>query len=91
MSEFDYTDGEWFDHDAPAPTERCHNYPSHTCEGVVTTVVSRSGLSTSHKCEGCQEDLAGRLAAIDERYPDSSVAPSWFDPTYAGERWDSDY
>ena len=23
--------------------------------------------------------------------PMSDVAPSWFDPTYAGERWDEDY
>jgi hypothetical protein len=23
-----------------------------------------------------------------ERYADSDVAPSWFDPSYAGESWD---
>ena len=26
-----------------------------------------------------------------ERYADCDVAPSWFDPAYAGERWDDDY
>jgi len=26
-----------------------------------------------------------------ERYADSDVAPSWFDPSYAGERWNEDY
>jgi hypothetical protein len=24
-------------------------------------------------------------------YPDSPVAPAWFDPAAAGERWDEDY
>ena len=23
-------------------------------------------------------------------YPDSDIAPAWFDPTYAGERWEED-
>ncbi len=26
-----------------------------------------------------------------ERYANSDVAPSWFDPADAGERWDDDY
>lgn len=26
-----------------------------------------------------------------ERYADSDVVPDWFDPSYAGERWDDDY
>jgi hypothetical protein len=26
-----------------------------------------------------------------ERYADSDVVPSWFDPSYAGEHWDDDY
>lgn len=25
-----------------------------------------------------------------ERYADSDVAPSWFDPSYAGESWDGE-
>ena len=24
-------------------------------------------------------------------YPDSPIAPAWFDPAVAGERWDEDY
>jgi hypothetical protein len=24
-------------------------------------------------------------------YPDSPIAPAWFDPMAAGERWDDDY
>lgn len=26
-----------------------------------------------------------------ERYAHSDIAPDWFDPTIAGERWDDDY
>lgn len=26
-----------------------------------------------------------------ERWWESDVPPAWFDPTYAGERWDDDY
>lgn len=26
-----------------------------------------------------------------EKYADSDTPPSWFDPSYAGERWDDDY
>ena len=28
---------------------------------------------------------------IERDYPDSSMAPSWFDPANAGEHWDSDW
>lgn len=91
MSEFNYTNGTYYNYDAPGPTEACHFYPSPTCSGGVTTVTSRSGLTTSNKCESCQDDLAARLDAVDRRYPDQATPPSWFDPTYAGESWDGDY
>jgi hypothetical protein len=75
----------------PGPTEWCLNYPSDDCEGMSQTRYSRSGLTQSVKCDGCQNVLDEALDRIQNRYPDSSVAPSWFDPTYAGESWDSDY
>jgi hypothetical protein len=28
---------------------------------------------------------------INQYYPDSQIAPSWFDPANAGESWDEDY
>lgn len=91
MSDFDYTDGTFFDFDAPGPTEACLFFSQGKCSGGVTTVTSRSGMTTSNKCQACQDDLNTRLDAVARRYPDSATAPSWFDPTYAGERWDSDY
>lgn len=42
----------------------------------------------------CDHHFAGRLDRYEnslERYADSDVAPSWFDPSYCGERWDEDY
>lgn len=72
------------------PTERCDNYPSEQCGGETYPRTSRSGLTHSLKCDGCQAALDDRLDEIDRRYPDSPIAPSWFDPTYAGEHWDSE-
>lgn len=42
----------------------------------------------------CERHWSERLAAREnsiEKYADSDVEPSWFDPTFAGERWDDDY
>ena len=65
--------------------------PNGDCGGRVEERTSRSGLTVSVKCENCYNRLQERLDEIEQRYPDSPFAPSWFDPTYAGETWDSDY
>lgn len=39
----------------------------------------------------CEKHWSERLGAREnsmERYAHSDTAPGWFDPTYAGERWD---
>lgn len=94
MSMSTYDDSELaYDDDGfakPMPTERCDNYPSESCKGTTLPRTSRSGLTHSLKCTGCQSALDDRLDEIDRRYPDSDVAPSWFDPTYAGESWDGE-
>ncbi|ALF01567.1 hypothetical protein AVU96_gp068 [Mycobacterium phage Snenia] len=36
------------------------------------------------------ERVQPRMDAIRERYPDTDIPPAWFDPTYAGERWNED-
>lgn len=41
----------------------------------------------------CEHHWARRLEAREksiERYENSDVPPSWFDPTFAGESWDGD-
>lgn len=85
--ELEYDDGGFV---KEMPTERCDNHPSPTCSGTTLPRTSRSGLTHSLKCTGCQNDLDERLDEIDQRYPDSDVAPSWFDPTYVGESWDGE-
>lgn len=61
------------------------------CEGPVEQRWSRSGYTSTFRCEGHEMAHQDVLDGIAQRYPDSDVAPSWFDPTYAGERWDEDY
>lgn len=66
------------------------------CGGVVTEYFALSGSGLAYpRCEKGYaeyvERTQPRLDEVNARYPDSSFAPSWFDPTYAGESWDDDY
>jgi len=74
----EYTFADCFDHDS-------------TCEGEVNEWASRSGITTAVRCDHHQMQKEAKLDEIAQRYPDSDVAPNWFDPTYAGERWNDDY
>lgn len=50
------------------------------------------GGSAVPRCEAHFEARLQRWEDSDlERYADSDVAPSWFDPSACGERWDDDY
>lgn len=59
-----------------------------------------SGPVEMHSLDGlkywprCRFHFAERMRSYEnsiERYANSDVAPGWFDPTAAGERWDEDY
>lgn len=65
--------------------------PTMTCAGEVNEYWSRSGCTKSARCEAHWMAHNEMLDGIAERYPDSDAAPAWFDPTYAGERWNDDY
>lgn len=59
------------------------------CQGLVE-MRSLDGVKWWPRCE---YHWAKRLDSYDnsiERYAHSSVAPDWFDPSYAGESWDDD-
>ena len=43
------------------------------------------------RCARHLDERDRRLHQIRRDYPDSPMAPSWFDPLNAGERWDDDY
>ena len=62
------------------------------CEGEVEYRFPLSGTGKSFpRCDKHWGQRLDKQAKINERYPDSSMPPSDFDPTYAGERWDDEY
>lgn len=69
------------------PATECTEY-GPDCRGPVDEHSSRSGMTSARRCDGHWYAHCDRLDAISRRYPDSPSAPSWFDPSYAGESWD---
>lgn len=62
-----------------------------TCEGAVGYHAVPGG-NAMPRCEAHWELRLTRWEESDlERYADSDLAPSWFDPEACGERWDDDY
>jgi|TARA_B100001093_G_scaffold232871_2_gene223279 hypothetical protein len=62
------------------------------CEGEVGYYVNpHNEWKAFPRCEKHHEAAVKAAAAIAERYPDTPNPPEWFDPSYAGEHWDSDY
>lgn len=60
------------------------------CEGPVN-MWTTDGLRSWPRCEYHGLRRLERHDNSLEAWADSDVAPSWFDPSYAGERWDDDY
>lgn len=65
------------------------SYDSENCSGEVTRRFTDLGTGID-ECVYHMEKSRRRKQEIEERYPDTSNPPSWFDPTYAGESWDED-
>lgn len=62
------------------------------CDGLVEYRYPLSGTGKSFaRCDFHWSERLDAQERISERYSDSDCAPSWFDPTYAGERWSDDY
>jgi len=60
------------------------------CEGETEYRMPLSGTGRAFpRCEAHWEARLEQQAQINQRYP--TMAPSDFDPAYAGERWDDDY
>ena len=69
----------------------CLDGPSG-CSGAVEHRMPLSGTGRSFaRCDAHWEKRLDAQERINRDYPDSPVAPSWFDPSFAGERWDEDY
>lgn len=60
------------------------------CRGKVD-MWTTDGLRYWPRCDFHGERRLERYENSIERYANSDVAPSWFDPSYAGERWNDDY
>lgn len=67
----------------------CLNAHDGSCRGPVEYRAPLSGTGRSFpRCDRHWEERLAEQERINERYPDSPIAPSDFDPAYAGERWD---
>lgn len=80
-----YTDDE--------PLECVDSYrPDHECRGEVAYFDPSGRGRGAPRCDVSADERLARYEGDSlERYADSDVAPDWFDPTYAGERWSDDY
>ena len=70
--------------------EDCLNY-GDDCRGPVRFHMRPSDWKSFARCDHHQAQREQDRENSMERYADSDVAPGWFDPSYAGERWDDDY
>lgn len=74
------------------PTCLQEGNPDSPCSGTVEYHSIDPGRTRAHpRCaKHWRERLQRRENSI-ERYENSDIAPDWFDPSYAGERWNDDY
>lgn len=63
------------------------------CQGEVWLRESLSGTGTMiARCDAHYDDALHEQEWINRKYGvNSDVPPAWFDPAYAGERWDEEY
>lgn len=89
--EWDLTDVTQVTVDRPGEAEECLEY-GDACSGPVEMRHSggMNGKSWPRCARHGEERLRDREGSV-EMYADSDIAPSWFDPAAAGERWDDDY
>lgn len=60
------------------------------CEGPVEFHLRPSDWKSFPRCEFHQAQREEQRENSMEKYADSDIAPDWFDPSYAGERWEDD-
>lgn len=77
--------------EVPLDASECLNY-GPDCGGAVEYRLPLSGTGKSFpRCDTHWFERLEVQQGINRRYPDSPMAPSDFDPYYAGERWADDY
>ena len=80
-------------HTAPEPPECLDFRDDGSCQGSVEYHSTDPGRRPAFpRCDAHWHQALEREEQTRSRYgTDSSVPPSDFDPTYAGERWDEEY
>lgn len=70
----------------------CLDYGHGKCIGPVQYRMPLSGTGRGFpRCNWHWELRLAEQERIQRDYPDSPVAPGWFEPADAGEHWDEDY
>jgi hypothetical protein len=73
-------------------TLMCLDHWRSACQGAVELREALSASGTRFpRCDGHWDKRLQEQQRLNRDYPDSPTPPAWFDPTYAGERWDEDY
>ena len=90
------TDERWTPVECPESMDgdhhpaRCLNGPEH-CSGPVALWHSGGTHGRSWpRCTFHGEQRLDRYENSMERYADSDCIPDWYDPAYAGERWEDE-
>lgn len=73
-------------------TLECMDSHKSPCSGKVEYRMNLTGTGLQTlRCDKHWEERLDFQEAHTAIYPDSPIAPDWFDPADAGERWDDDY
>jgi hypothetical protein len=88
---FDLDDDLAFDVEEPYAADECLDYDPETCSGAVELRWPGEGERSWPRCQHHGDEREARALANARNYPDSPIAPPWFDEADAGERWDDDY
>lgn len=85
---YQWSDVDRIEADVPHDADECLEY-GPDCSGPVDLHWA-GGTRSWPRCTHHADERYKRYENSLERYADSDVVPDWFDPTYAGERWEDD-
>lgn len=87
---FPFTNVKWIEVERAMPAEKCLDF-SDQCQGPVDMRWPGEGHRSWPRCEYHNEQRIKAAEDSISKYANSDLVPDWFDPDYAGERWEDDY